>query len=52
MAKLLSGTRAEAERIGARSRARLKKSGEESIPTAVTMVQFELAAASSPPSDS
>jgi DNA-binding transcriptional ArsR family regulator len=42
MAKLLAGTLAEAEKIASRSEARVKESNNQSIPTAVAMMQFEL----------
>ena len=52
MTKLLAGTLAEAEKIASRSGARLKKSEQQAIPTAVAMMQFELPAEDSPPTAS
>ena len=46
LVKLLAGVLAEAEKIESRSAGRLKKSGEEGIPTRLVAMQFE-----SPPDD-
>jgi DNA-binding transcriptional ArsR family regulator len=52
MTKLLAGTLSEAEKIASRSGARLEKSEQEPIRTAVAMMQFELPPGDAPPTDS